>query len=341
MTEATNASPIESVAHSGSKASSPSNKAKKSRKHKDASEGTVDRVTMIIVILNYALMMMWGYIREGFRYLFPDPDLAVSKGYAPLLRGSDDFFSRRMYRRVRDCWNRPINTRAGRVIGVMERVSDSSNKTFTFTGKTIPAINLASYNYLGFSEDLPQVTADNLVALERFGTGACMSSQEGGQTTILRDLEEETAEFLGKEAAVVYAMGFVTNFSGLAPLFCKETLVVSDSLNHASLVAGVRTSFGRVKVFKHNDMKSLDRIVRLAICEGQPRTHKPWKRIVIVVEGVTPWKARSSTFLMSWRSRRSTSAFCMWTRPTASARSARTAAACATTTTWTRRTWTC
>jgi len=278
---------VMTVAHSThtSKNSSATKRAK-TRKKYDANEGTVGRITMIFVMLNYTLMMLWGYIREGFRWFFPDRELKAPDGYAPLLRGSDDFFSRRMYRRVRDCWNRPINTRAGRVIGVMERTSDSGNKKFAMTGATIPCINLSSYNYLGFSEDLPSVTEDNLAALERYGTGACASSQEGGQTTLLRELETETADFLGKEAAVVYAMGFVTNFSGLAPLFCKDTLVVSDSLNHASLVAGVRMSHGRVKVFKHNDMKSLERIVRQAIVEGQPRTHRAWKRIVILVEGV-------------------------------------------------------
>jgi serine palmitoyltransferase len=241
---------------------------------------------MVLTILSYALMIFWGYIRDAFRCSVPDADLAVANGSAPGLRGQDDFFSRRMYRRVRDCWNRPINTRAGRVIGVMERVSDHGNRQFKFTGNTIPCINLASYNYLGFAEDLPSVTEDNLAALERFGTGACTSSQEGGQSSMLRELEQETAHFLGKEAAVVYAMGFVTNFSGLAPLFDKDTLVISDSLNHASLVLGVRSSTGRTKVFKHNDMASLEKTVRAAVVDGQPRTHKRWKRIVILVEGL-------------------------------------------------------
>merc|ERR1711991_1022366 len=65
-----------------------------------------------------------------------------------------------------------------------------------------------------------------------------------------------------------------------------DTLVVSDSLNHASLVLGLRKSVGKVRVFQHNDMDSLERVVRTAVVEGQPRTHKRWKRIVIVVEGI-------------------------------------------------------
>ena len=255
-----------------------------SQKRMEAAEP--QRATMLFTILSYAMMMLWGYIREAFRCIFPDPKLAGRAGYAPLLRGSDDFFSRRMYRRVRDCWNRPLNTRAGRVIGVMERKSDPGNRKFELTGRTIPCINFASYNYLGFAEDLPSVTDDNAAALELFGTGACSSSQEGGQSTVLRELEVETARFVGKEAAVVYAMGFATNFSGLAPLFDKDTLIVSDSLNHASLVLGLRKSSGKIEVFKHNDMDSLERTVRRAVVEGKPRTHARWKRIVIVVEGI-------------------------------------------------------
>ena len=244
-------------------------------------------LVFVLTVWSYFIAISWGYARDLFRrFICADAARQPAPGFAPLASGVSDFFSRRVYRRVCDCFCRPVNTRAGRVIGVMERKSDPGNKHFELTGRTIPCVNLASYNYLGFSEDLPAVTNDNLTALELFGTGACASSQEGGQSAVLAELEAETAQFVGKEAAVVYAMGFVTNFSGLAPLFCKETLVISDSLNHASLVLGVRTSVGRVKVFKHNDMASLEKTVRRAIVDGQPRTHRPWKRIVIVVEGI-------------------------------------------------------
>lgn len=247
------------------------------------------RITMLFTIVSYAILMMWGYIREAFRLVVKDQDTTntAPPGYARIYRGSDDFFSRRIIRRVRDCLNRPINTRAGRIIGVMERRSDEGNKNFEFTGRTIPCINLASYNYLGFSEDIPAVTDSNLEAIEKFGTGSCASCQEGGQSTVLRDLELEIAEFVGKESAVVFAMGFVTNFSGLAPLFDAGTLVISDSLNHASLIGGIRNSTaGQVKVFKHNDIDMLERVIRRSIVEGRPRLNRAWTRIVIVVEGI-------------------------------------------------------
>ena len=63
-------------------------------------------------------------------------------------------------------------------------------------------------------------------------------------------------------------------------------MVVSDALNHASIVVGVRSSGATVKVFKHNNPEHLETVLKKAIVQGQPRTHRPWKKIVIVVEGI-------------------------------------------------------
>jgi len=57
-------------------------------------------------------------------------------------------------------------------------------------------------------------------------------------------------------------------------------------LNHASIVVGCRGSGAKIKVFKHNDANDLEKVLRQAIAEGQPRTHRPWKKILIVVEGI-------------------------------------------------------
>jgi len=63
-------------------------------------------------------------------------------------------------------------------------------------------------------------------------------------------------------------------------------LIISDSLNHASLVHGCRSSGAKIKVFEHNDTKHLETTLRDAIIKGQPRTHRPWKKILIIVEGI-------------------------------------------------------
>jgi len=69
-------------------------------------------------------------------------------------------------------------------------------------------------------------------------------------------------------------------------LVSKGCLIISDGLNHASLVAGCRSSGAKIKVFEHNDTKDLEKTVRSAIIDGQPKTHRPWKKILIVVEGI-------------------------------------------------------
>jgi len=63
-------------------------------------------------------------------------------------------------------------------------------------------------------------------------------------------------------------------------------LILSDSFNHASLIAGCRSSGAKIRVFPHNDPEALERIVRESIINGQHRTHKPWKKILIMVEGI-------------------------------------------------------
>ena len=66
----------------------------------------------------------------------------------------------------------------------------------------------------------------------------------------------------------------------------QHCCVISDALNHASLVMGMRLSGATIKVFRHNDMRSLERRLREAVTEGNPRTARPFKKILIVVEGI-------------------------------------------------------
>ncbi|XP_024973128.1 long chain base biosynthesis protein 2a-like isoform X2 [Cynara cardunculus var. scolymus] len=74
-------------------------------------------------------------------------------------------------------------------------------------------------------------------------------------------------------------MGYVTNSAILPVLIAKGGLIISDSLNHNSIVNGARGSGATIRVFQHN-------ILRELIADGQPRTHRPWKKIIVVVEGI-------------------------------------------------------
>jgi serine palmitoyltransferase len=85
---------------------------------------------------------------------------------------------------------------------------------------------------------------------------------------------------------MVLGMGFATN-SAVIPAFCGHSdLIISDALNHMSIVAGARGSGARVRVFKHNNVDHLERVIRTAVADGQPRTHRPWRKIIVIVEGI-------------------------------------------------------
>lgn len=77
-----------------------------------------------------------------------------------------------------------------------------------------------------------------------------------------------------------------TNTTTIPALIGKGGLIISDSINHNSLVVGSRTSGAVIRVFKHNDADDLEQVVRQAIIDGQPNTHRPWTKILIMVEGI-------------------------------------------------------
>ncbi|XP_028395869.1 LOW QUALITY PROTEIN: serine palmitoyltransferase 2-like [Dendronephthya gigantea] len=244
----------------------------------------------VMTYIAYAILILFGYLRDFMRYYGLEKSRAFkeigNKGFVPLYASFESFYTRNLYRRIRDCWNRPICSSPGAEIDIMERSSTDNNWSFRHTGKTIKALNLGSYNYLGFAENSGPCTDDSEQAIRDYGLAACSTRHEYGTLSIHVELEELVARFIGKEAAMVFGMGFATNSTNLPTLVDKKCLIVSDELNHSSLVLGARLSGAKIEVFKHNDMNHLEKILRNAVIQGQPRTHRPWKKILIVVEGV-------------------------------------------------------
>lgn len=107
-----------------------------------------------------------------------------------------------------------------------------------------------------------------------------------GTTALHVQLESLMARYIGKEDSMVFGMGFGTNATAIPTLIGKGGLIISDAMNHSSIAVGCRSSGATIKVFRHNDMAHLDAVIRRAIIEGQPRTHRPWSKILIVVEGI-------------------------------------------------------
>ncbi|MEW6684843.1 MAG: pyridoxal phosphate-dependent aminotransferase family protein [Candidatus Edwardsbacteria bacterium] len=122
-------------------------------------------------------------------------------------------------------------------------------------------IMIGSNNYLGLTTH-PKVKEAALEAVRRFGTGCTGSRFLTGTLELHIELEKKLAEFMGKETALVFTTGFLTNLGTISALVDRRDLLILDNLDHASIIDGARLSFGRVIKFKHNDMQDLARILK-------------------------------------------------------------------------------
>ncbi|XP_075875033.1 serine palmitoyltransferase 3 [Nelusetta ayraudi] len=246
----------------------------------------------VMTYLGFGIVTLFGYFRDflravGLEKCHVAQEREEQKDFIPLYQDFENFYTRNLYMRVRDNWNRPVCSLPGPVFDLMERVSDDYNWTFRLTGRTLHSvINMGSYNYLGFAQndtDFLKTVADTT---HQYGVGVSGTRQEMGNLSIHEELDQLVANFLGVESSMTYGMGFATNSMNIPALVGKGCLILSDELNHTSLILGARLSGATIRVFKHNNMQSLEKMLRDAVCSGQPRTRRPWKKILIMVEGI-------------------------------------------------------
>ena len=134
------------------------------------------------------------------------------KGLSNLFKSWESFFTRRLYHRLQDCWNRPLCSGPGVYVDVMERVSTDNNCTLKTSGKSTRCLNLGSYNYLGFADDWKETCRTDVQnAVDVWPNSLCSPRNDCGTVVTHLELEETVAKFVGKEAAVVFTMGFATN----------------------------------------------------------------------------------------------------------------------------------
>jgi 8-amino-7-oxononanoate synthase len=115
----------------------------------------------------------------------------------------------------------------------------------------------ASYSYLGLVGH-PRINKAAKDAIDKFGTGTHGVRSLAGSLTIHRELEETISNFKHAEAAITFTSGYVTNLSVVSTLMSREDYVISDKLNHASIVDGCLMSGAKFLRFKHNDMEALE-----------------------------------------------------------------------------------
>jgi 8-amino-7-oxononanoate synthase len=142
-------------------------------------------------------------------------------------------------------------------------------------GKPGPIVLVAN-DYLGLSQDA-RVRRAAQAAIEQFGTSRCASPLAGGYTRLHRALEADLADFLEQEAAVLFASGYQANVGIISGLMRQGDLILTDLLNHASIIDGARLSGADVRFFRHNDAAHLERIVRRLPAA---------RRVLVILEGI-------------------------------------------------------
>jgi 5-aminolevulinate synthase len=122
-----------------------------------------------------------------------------------------------------------------------------------------------SNDYLGMGQH-PQVVNAMVATANRMGTGAGGTRNIAGNNHPLVELERELADLHGKEAALVFSSGYVSNQTGISTIakLIPNCLILSDALNHNSMIEGVRQAAGDKKIFRHNDMAHLEELLRAA-----------------------------------------------------------------------------
>ena len=286
-------------------------------------EPTITFFAACTTYLGYAVLIFVGHVRNTCSSLFrtgryrshqktncPSDDATK---YATLLKSFENFYTKRLYHRIQDCFNRPLASNPGSSVHVLERISTDGNKTLQVLGPlenvsredgeeytngqhystvsedrvTRKCLNLGSYNYLGFADDW-NITCreDVLSSMKNLPISMSSCRMEGGTSQLHEEVEDVVAKFVNKEAALVMNMGFNTNATTIPALMGRGDLIVSDELNHTSIVNGARKSGSAIRCFRHNDSKHLEEILKEAIVMGQPRTRRAWKKIMVIVEGI-------------------------------------------------------
>jgi glycine C-acetyltransferase len=138
-------------------------------------------------------------------------------------------------------------------------------------------INLASNNYLGLASH-PRMNAAASKAASELGAGTGAVRTIAGSMTLHRELERRFADFKHAEAALMFQSGFTANAGTVAAILDKQDVIVSDRLNHASIIDGARLSRAEIKVFEHKDADHADALLGESKAEG--------RRQLLITDGV-------------------------------------------------------
>lgn len=156
----------------------------------------------------------------------------------------------------------------------LRRVEGEQGPWMKVDGRDV--VMLCSSNYLGLASH-PKLKEAAIEAAKQYGTSASAARLISGNVELYERLEERLAAFTGREAALVYVNGYMANLGVIASVVGKGDLIISDELNHASIVDGCRLSKADLRIFPHNDVEALEGILKKAAS---------YRRRLIVVDGL-------------------------------------------------------
>jgi glycine C-acetyltransferase len=146
-------------------------------------------------------------------------------------------------------------------------------------------ISLSSNDYLGLTHH-PRLREAALAAVRDFGAGSGAVRTIAGTMTLHEELERDLAAFKGTEAVLTFQSGFSANTGVIPTITGEQDLIVSDALNHASIIDGMRLSKAPRKIYPHRDTEALREILREARDKGREGTGLPYRLILVVTDGV-------------------------------------------------------
>jgi len=138
-------------------------------------------------------------------------------------------------------------------------LDDEQGPICSYDGRRV--INLASNNYLGLCNH-PKLREAAIAATVKYGVGSGAVRTIAGTMRIHMELEEKIAAFKNVEACVVFQSGFAANAGTVSSILGKEDFILSDELNHASIIDGARLSRAKIKVFRHKDVAHAEELLR-------------------------------------------------------------------------------
>jgi len=226
----------------------------------------------IIVLRNKGSKEDISFLKEVYNHVNDDNKKYINLAIAKLKNEEDTMSNIHELEFLKDNIEDLKKQGVHRELPVLEGANEAE---IILNGKKV--INLSSNNYLGLANH-PRLKKAAIEAVEKYGVGAGAVRTIVGNMDIHEKLEEKLAEFKREEAVMVYQSGFNCNAGTIQAITEKGDLIVSDSLNHASIIDGVRLSKADRAVFEHSDMKDLERVLK--------EKRKDYNRCLIITDGV-------------------------------------------------------